>query len=66
MDRKEGKNKEDYIYCETCKMMVDFWKYDYSLEQAGHEDCKWRYVTNKGLKECIKECQKEGCFDEVL
>jgi len=52
------KGNEDYIYCEDCNMFVDLWKY-------GHENCKWRYVTDKELAECIEDCEQAGCFREV-
>ena len=54
---------KDYIYCEFCKEFVDLWKYD-SIEDTGHDECKWRYVTDKELKECIKDCKESGCFKE--
>jgi hypothetical protein len=55
---------KDYIYCEDCDEFVDFWKYNHSLEDCGYENCKWRYVTKKELKGCIKECEEWHCFDE--
>jgi len=58
------KTVKDYIYCEDCQMFVDFYKYDYDLENAGHKDHKWRHVTEQELAQCIKDCQESGCFKE--
>jgi len=58
--------KEDYIYCEDCQMLVDFWKYDHNIEDAGHAECNWRYVTDDELAECIKDCEEAGCFEECI
>jgi hypothetical protein len=55
--------KEDYILCEDCKTYVDLWKYG-SIENTGHQNCKWRYVNEEELKECIKDCKGEGCFKD--
>lgn len=55
---------KDYIYCEDCKMLVDFWKYEHNAVDAGHGGCNWRYVTDEELKECIEDCEKSGCFAE--
>ena len=55
---------KDYIYCEDCKMFVDFWKYDYDIDSAGHEHCNWRQVTEEELEYCIQDCMENGCFDE--
>ncbi len=52
---------KDYIYCSDCGMFVDLWKYD-DIKDAGHGDCNWRYVTEKELKQCIKDCLLSGCF----
>ena len=63
---KKGNRKmtvKDYLYCEDCTMFVDLWKYD-SLEDSGHEECRTRNVTPEELKECVKECQENGCFEE--
>jgi hypothetical protein len=57
----ETMDNKDYIYCETCEMFVDFYKYDHNLEQAGHDKCKWRYVTDEELKGCISDCKHDGC-----
>lgn len=56
----------DYIYCESCQEFVDFWKYGHSLEDCGHDECKWRYVTKEELKGCVQDCKEEGCFDEII
>lgn len=58
------KTTKDYGYCECCEMFVDFWKYDHNIKDAGHEECNWRYVTEEELKECIKDCEENGCFNE--
>lgn len=47
-------------------MFVDFWKYDHNIKDAGHEGCKWRYVTEEELKECVSDCEENGCFEEVI
>jgi len=59
-----GRSREDYLYCETCKTFVDFWKYDHSRDAAGHADCKVRSVTQGELKALVKECAEAGCFAE--
>lgn len=56
--------KQDYIYCEDCQMLVDFWKYDHNIGDAGHEGCNWRYVTDEELAEAIEDCRENGCFEE--
>jgi len=56
---------KDFIYCEDCETYADFWKYDHNIENAGHEDCNWRYVTDEELKGCLKDCEEEGCLNEV-
>jgi len=57
---------KDYIYCEDCKTFADFWKYGHNIEDAGHDKCKWRYVTLSELKVCIQDCKDDGCFDECI
>jgi hypothetical protein len=54
---------EDYLYCNTCKSFCDLWKYG-DVESAGHADCDWRSVTKTELKECVEECEEDGCFEE--
>lgn len=54
----------DYIYCNDCQEYVDFWKFD-SIEDTGHEDCNWRYVTSEELKKLVDNCIKEGCFEQT-
>ena len=54
----------DYIFCKDCQEYVDLWKYG-SVENAGHDKCRWRYVTKKELKQCVKDCEEEGCFEEL-
>ena len=58
------KGTKDYIYCEDCKMFVDFWKYEHSAIDAGHGGCNWRHVTEGELKDCIEDCEAVGCFAE--
>jgi len=53
--------KGDFRYCETCEMFFDFYAYDYSLIDAGHEDCKVREVTDEEFKECVKDCIEFDC-----
>jgi len=60
-----NKTVKDYIYCEDCNIAVDMWKYD-SLEDSGHKDCKWRYVTAQELKELVEDCKANGCFKENI
>lgn len=57
-------NIEDYGYCKTCNEYFDLWKYG-DIENAGHESCKWRYVTPEELKGLIENCKRDGCFDET-
>ena len=54
---------EDYGYCETCDMFFDLWRYG-SVEDAGHAEHAWRFVTAEELVACVKECLDMGCFDE--
>ena len=54
----------DYLFCSTCGMFCDLWKYG-SVYDAGHTECVWRYVTKEELGACILECQRHGCFDEM-
>jgi hypothetical protein len=61
---RESKKTTDYIFCETCDMFVDFWKYDHDIEAAGHEGHTWRYVTQEELDKLVKACRKHGCFEE--
>jgi hypothetical protein len=59
---KEEVKETDYIYCETCRMFVDFLKYDHDLEDAGHAGHKTRNVTSGELKQLVAECEKNNCF----
>jgi hypothetical protein len=61
-----GKTVQDYIYCEDCQCLVDFWKYDHNIADAGHEDCHWRYVTEAELVEAVQDCEANGCFNEDI
>jgi hypothetical protein len=54
---QQGMTTQDYIFCEDCQCMVDFYKYNHDLKDAGHDGCRWRYVTPEELEECVKECQ---------
>ena len=63
--RPERMTNQDYIYCEDCRMLVDFWKYDHNIRDTGHQDCNWRYVTDEELATCIEDCKEAGCFEEV-
>ena len=45
--------KTDYIYCEDCNEYADFWRYNHSIEDAGHKECNWRYVTEEELKKLV-------------
>jgi hypothetical protein len=51
----------DYIFCETCDGYVDFYHFDYDIDDAGHKGHKWRYVTEKELKVCVKDCKENHC-----
>lgn len=53
---------QDYIYCEDCETFVDFFQYNHKIEDTGHENCKWRFVTEEELQGCIADCREEGCF----
>lgn len=55
----------DFIYCEDCKEYVDLWKYD-SIDDTGHADHNWRFVTEEELSDLIKDCKEFGCFDEKI
>jgi hypothetical protein len=46
-------------------VFVDFWKYDRDIKAAGHESCKWRHLSEIELDECVLQCIKDGCFEEV-
>ena len=43
----------DYIFCRTCQVFVDFWKYAHDISDAGHALCDWRYVTDEELVELL-------------
>ena len=63
MRSKKSMTTKDYIYCKDCEEFVDLWQYD-NIEDTGHDECNWRYVTKKELKGCIKDCEHDGCFKE--
>jgi hypothetical protein len=54
---------KDYIYCEDCQTYVDYFKYD-CIEDTGHAECHWRFVTKEELRACVRDCRQDGCFDE--
>lgn len=56
-------NLTDYLYCRDCDEYVDLWKHG-SVEDAGHSKHGWRYVNEEEMRECVKECEEEGCFEE--
>jgi len=57
---------KDYLYCEECETYLDFWKYDHDINDTDHGLCHGiREVTEEELKQCIKDCKEDGCFDEV-
>jgi hypothetical protein len=49
---------KDYGYCETCETFYDLWKFDYSVESAGHGSCMTREITADELKKCIEQCEE--------
>ena len=53
----------DYLYCEDCRTVVDFWKYDHDLEAAGHAGHNVRSLTDEEFREAIFECEEAGCFE---
>ena len=59
-----GLTNKDYIYCEDCQEYVDFWQYSNRIEDTGHKEHKWRFVTDEEFRNCIKDCVDDGCFDE--
>jgi len=63
-DARHGKTTKDYLYCETCKGFVDFWKYGHDLSAAGHEGHRTREVTEEEFRQCLKDCEEDGCFVE--
>lgn len=56
--------KTAYGYCNTCEEFFDYWKFDFNIENAGHEGCDWRTCTIREAKGCIKDCIEDGCFGE--
>jgi hypothetical protein len=58
----EGKNRTDYGYCQDCEEYFDLWKYG-DIEDTGHDGHNWRYVTKAELKQCVQDCEEEGCFE---
>ena len=57
--------EKDYIFCEDCQEGIDFWRYDRSIKDTGHEGHNWRYVTKQELKENIQDCIDFGCIKKV-
>ncbi len=65
--RTHGKTPKDYLYCADCKTWFDFWKYDYDLKAAGHDQCKHlRHPTPTEFVELLRECGENGCFEENI
>uniref|UniRef100_A0A6M3X659 Uncharacterized protein n=1 Tax=viral metagenome TaxID=1070528 RepID=A0A6M3X659_9ZZZZ len=59
-----AKALEDYRFCVDCDTVFDFWKYNHSLEDAGHEGHNVRLLTPEEFKEAVKDCVESGCFKE--
>lgn len=59
-----GMSVLDYGYCETCECFFDFFKYEHDIDNAGHKDCNWRYVTEEELVHTVNDCVEDGCFTE--
>ena len=57
-------SSRDFIFCEDCRQFVDFYKYD-AIDDTGHSDCNWRFVTTEELKECVRNCLESGCCGGV-
>ncbi|MFA5152111.1 MAG: hypothetical protein WC554_06115 [Clostridia bacterium] len=51
-------SEKDFGYCETCKTFYDLWKFDFSVENAGHGACVTRAITPEELPACIKGCEE--------
>ena len=51
-------------YCEDCKTIFDFWKYD-SLEDAGHDGHNIRILTLEEYLEATKSCKEAGCDEDA-
>jgi hypothetical protein len=49
---------KDFGYCEDCKTFYDLWKFDYNAEEAGHNTCKTRAVTEEELPGLIESCEE--------
>lgn len=60
----DNRTTQDYIFCEDCQMFMDFWKYDHKIEDTGHANCHWRYVTEEELARCIEACAEDRCEEE--
>ena len=54
----------DYIYCSTCETVVDFWKYDYDLESAGHDGHEVRQLTEAEYQQALENCRYANCFGD--
>jgi len=64
---KHKRKREDYLFCNDCNMFVDFWKYDYDLDDSGHADCQnVRLATTEELAELETECEGCGCHEEEI
>jgi len=62
-DHEYTPSKENWRYCETCRMIFDFWKYD-SLADTGHDGHKIRKLTDEEYEKALKDCEQDGCFEE--
>lgn len=58
-------SNKDYIFCKDCNEYIDFWRYDNSIKETNHINHNWRYVNDKELKMCIKDCIDDGCLKLV-
>jgi hypothetical protein len=65
MNGKFNGRAEDYIYCKDCGILVDLWKFS-NLDDTGHGQCSWRFVTKAEFEQCVKDCKEDGCFEEVF
>lgn len=56
-------SNRSFLYCGDCRTYVDLYNYD-SLEDTGHAECGWRYVTDEEFDELVADCLEEGCISE--
>lgn len=50
----------DFIYCHDCRQYSDLYQYG-DVESSGHANCKYRFVTEKELKNCVNDCIEFQC-----